>query len=152
MENVGQILVPWMNKRSLWARCKNPWDIRTSRSEYHLDIAGIFMVYWDEDGSDLYTPLRSAILTFKSNLMLHDAVHLGFSRHKVHEYVDGSVQCYNCQRFGHLARNCRWSTRCKICLGPHRLADCTARRQPTQHLIHCARIRRQPHDVIKSRF
>lgn len=83
-----------------------------------------------EDGSDQYIPLRSVILTFKSNKQLPREIHLGFSSHKVHEYVEGPAQCYRCQRFGHLARGCRWPIRCKICSGPHSLNECTARRQP----------------------
>ncbi|XP_064470370.1 uncharacterized protein LOC135385122 [Ornithodoros turicata] len=85
---------------------------------------------YHEDGTDSYIPLRSVILTFKPTLKLPDKVHLGFGTHDVYEYVDGPVQCYNCQRFGHLARNCRWPTRCKICSGSHTLQDCTARREP----------------------
>ncbi|XP_064460926.1 uncharacterized protein LOC135370905 [Ornithodoros turicata] len=83
-----------------------------------------------EDGSDQYTPLRNVILTFKSNRRIPEEVKFGFSTHKVHEYVESPVQCYHCQRFGHLARSCRWPLRCKFCSQPHTLKECTARRQP----------------------
>lgn len=83
-----------------------------------------------EDGSEEYIPLKNVILTFQSNKKLPLEINLGFATHKVHEYVEGPVQCYRCQRFGHLARSCRWSPRCKFCSGPHTLTECTARRQP----------------------
>lgn len=84
----------------------------------------------NEDGSDRYIPLRSVILTFRSNQKLPPEIYLGFSAHRVKEYVEGPIQCFHCQRFGHLARNCRWPQRCKFCAGPHGFKECTARRQP----------------------
>ncbi|XP_064460378.1 uncharacterized protein LOC135370528 [Ornithodoros turicata] len=83
-----------------------------------------------EEGSDRYIPLKSVILTFRPTQKLPQEVHLGFSIHKVREYVEGPLQCFLCQRFGHLARNCRWPQRCKVCSGPHHVKDCTTRRQP----------------------
>ncbi|XP_064469998.1 uncharacterized protein LOC135384740 [Ornithodoros turicata] len=85
---------------------------------------------YTEGGLDYYTPLKSVILTFKSNMKLPKTLRLGFNTYEVSEYVEGPVQCYKCQRFGHLARSCRGSTRCMICARPHKFTECTARRQP----------------------
>uniref|UniRef100_A0A2R5LGC4 CCHC-type domain-containing protein n=1 Tax=Ornithodoros turicata TaxID=34597 RepID=A0A2R5LGC4_9ACAR len=78
----------------------------------------------EEDGPDGYIPLKSVILTFKSNVKLPDSVF---------RWVSRSIRCvntlglpfsaFNCRRFGHIARNCRGSTSCKICGAPHTVVE-----------------------------
>lgn len=57
-------------------------------------------------------------------------VYLGFTSHPVEEYFGAPIQCYQCQRFGHIAQNCRSARRCKICAGPHHHKDCNYRSEP----------------------
>ncbi|KAG5870372.1 hypothetical protein JTB14_016139 [Gonioctena quinquepunctata] len=35
------------------------------------------------------------------------------------------VECYNCQKFGHLAGACKSETACAVCAGPHDTRNCT---------------------------
>lgn len=42
----------------------------------------------------------------------------GFAEKKVFEHVS-VLQCFNCQRFGHVAANCQSIAYCKFCTGTH---------------------------------
>lgn len=55
---------------------------------------------------------------------------LGFTSHTVDEYFGPPVQCYKCQRYGHIAQYCRGPLRCKVCAGPHHHKNCTNRQDP----------------------
>ena len=52
-------------------------------------------------------------LTFKDNLPKD--VKLGFQIFKVRPFQNSVWQCFNCQGFGHNARECRAKTKCVIC-------------------------------------
>jgi hypothetical protein len=43
---------------------------------------------------------------------------------RVNTYVSQPYQCYNCPFFQHSAKNCKGSTKCLICSGPHKSTDC----------------------------
>lgn len=34
------------------------------------------------------------------------------------------TQCYNCQIFGHIAKNCFWKAKCGMCAGAHNTREC----------------------------
>lgn len=38
---------------------------------------------------------------------------------------NGPTQCFQCQRFGHVAINCNMPSRCVKCAGPHESGECT---------------------------
>ncbi|KAH6947725.1 hypothetical protein HPB50_020931 [Hyalomma asiaticum] len=59
-----------------------------------------------------------------------ERVYLGFSSHPVEEYLGPARRCYNCQRYGHLAKNCNGTRRCKICAEDYHHKDCKSIRQP----------------------
>ncbi|KAL1477439.1 hypothetical protein MTO96_035739 [Rhipicephalus appendiculatus] len=72
---------------------------------------------------------KNVILHFRSDRPMPARVMLGFTSHPVTEFF-GVVQCFRCQRHGHIAKYCRGPQRCKICAGSHSHKDCTSRRQP----------------------
>lgn len=80
----------------------------------------------DENGDTTSRPYDSVIVTFRSDIPMPEELSLGFNTYKVHEYFS-PTQCFHCQKFGHLARNCKGSVRCKACAGPHAYRDCTTR-------------------------
>lgn len=84
----------------------------------------------EEDGTSKSYDKRSVVLTFRPGHTLPADVCLGFTCHPVSEYVPPPTQCFHCQRFGHIARDCHGTERCKICAGPHDFKSCTARREP----------------------
>lgn len=86
-----------------------------------------------EDGTIDTRPATTVILQFRSDRPMPERIFLGFTSHPVEEYFGPAVRCYNCQRFGHMARNCRQTRRCKICAQDHDHKQCNLLRQP-----HCA--------------
>ncbi|XP_049520311.1 uncharacterized protein LOC125944157 [Dermacentor silvarum] len=83
-----------------------------------------------EDGTVKSRSLYSVILHFRDDKPMPQRIHLGFTSHPVEEYLGPALRCYNCQRFGHLAKNCRGSRRCKICSENHEHTECKSVRQP----------------------
>ena len=49
---------------------------------------------------------------------------IGYEHFTVKPYIPSVVRCFNCQRLGHVASNCRSSTRCVRCGGPHAYDQC----------------------------
>lgn len=57
-------------------------------------------------------------------------VFLGFLSYPVREFVPKPLRCFNCQRFGHIARNCKEQRRCARCGGDHEYGKCGTGVQP----------------------
>uniref|UniRef100_A0A1E1XL83 Putative nucleolar gtpase/atpase n=1 Tax=Amblyomma sculptum TaxID=1581419 RepID=A0A1E1XL83_AMBSC len=76
------------------------------------------------DGTFEEYPRSSVILTFKPDATLPSAVELGSDRYSVEEYIEAPVQCFKCLRFGHSARECVSTSRCKNCGARYCLEDC----------------------------
>ena len=55
-----------------------------------------------------------------------DNIYLGFSRFKIREYHPTPTRCFNCQRYGHMAKTCRREEVCASCGGHHEFAQCDA--------------------------
>ena len=51
-------------------------------------------------------------------------VALGFISYSVREYVPKPMRCYNCQRFGHIAKACKGRQRCATCGEDHEYGQC----------------------------
>ncbi|XP_070395322.1 uncharacterized protein [Dermacentor albipictus] len=83
-----------------------------------------------EDGAVESRPLRTVILHFREDEPMPQQVHLGFMSHPVEEYHGPALRCYNCQRFGHLSKNCSSPRRCKICSEDHDHSECKSVCQP----------------------
>lgn len=58
-----------------------------------------------------------------TELLRRSYIVFGFSECKIFEYVN-TLQCLNCQRYGHYARECRFTTTCKYCAQGHSAKDC----------------------------
>ena len=57
-------------------------------------------------------------------------VFLGFMSYPVRVYVPKSLRCFNCQRFGHIAKNYKEKRRCARCGGDHEHGKCGTGVQP----------------------
>ena len=68
-------------------------------------------------------------------------VHLGWKRYRVSTYVPEPVRCYNCQKFGHKAINCRSKTKCPICSGNHLYNECVAMENKEERRTVCPNCR-----------
>lgn len=86
--------------------------------------------YRQEDGAVTSRPLHTVILTFRDDRPIPGRIYLGFTSHPVEEYLGPALRCYNCQRFGHMAKSCRNTRRCKICSEEHHHKECKSVLQP----------------------
>ncbi|KAM7304529.1 uncharacterized protein ISCGN_014429 [Ixodes scapularis] len=69
--------------------------------------------YRKEDGSIEEQPSESVLLVFRTDRPMPQRVFLGFTSHPVEEYFGSPVQCFKCQKYGHVAKYCRGPQRCK---------------------------------------
>ena len=74
-------------------------------------------------------PLRSVILTFDRH-SLPTQVCICFQTFRVKQYIPPPIRCWRCQRFGHLAQQCRYTERCVRCGNPHPFDKCDQKDTP----------------------
>ena len=67
--------------------------------------------------------------------MINGGIYIGYSRHRVVEFkvLPSVLVCYNCQDFGHHAKDCKKETICVRCGDEHKVADCTRDRPVCCH-------------------
>ncbi len=61
------------------------------------------------------------------NKLINEGLFIGYKKLKVEKYIQPVkiIQCYNCQKFGHFASNCKVKeTTCAKCSGEHRVKEC----------------------------
>ena len=68
-------------------------------------------------------PTLSLLIEFSSST-LPEFVNFGFQRFKVRQFVPSPWQCFNCQRFGHNASDCKAKPRCLLCAKDHKTDNC----------------------------
>lgn len=91
-----------------------------------------------EDNEVTYEPTKTVVLTFKGS-MLPKNVSLYYVSLDVKTYILPVVRCTKCMRFGHNAKACKGSERCRNCgNAPH--PDCSCQTK----CIHCG----EPHDAL----
>ena len=76
----------------------------------------------------LLTKSMSICLTFKTP-NLPSKIQIGYEIFSVKPYIPPIIRCFNCQRLGHVAGNCRSKTRCVRCGEQHSFQDCTKKDQ-----------------------
>lgn len=83
-------------------------------------------------------PTFNVILTFRPDRDMPTTIMpkaeairiLGDRPFVVRPHYEPPIQCMCCQRFGHMARFCLRSPRCKVCSGPHSYKECNNKAQP----------------------
>jgi len=74
-------------------------------------------------------PTTTVLLQFKGTV-LPSSVAMYFVSRKVELYVPKPTICYNCQLYGHIAKQCKsTSPICGFCAGPHNSKDCDKNRE-----------------------
>ena len=71
----------------------------------------------------------SVCLTFNTP-KLPSVLTIGYEKFQVKPYIPHVIRCYNCQRLGHIASNCRSKTRCVHCGGFHSFESCSQNNEP----------------------
>ena len=79
--------------------------------------------------NNISTPTTAVKLEFMNMSNRPQKVFLGRQCFQVHPYIEKPMQCYNCQGFHHLAKNCFSKAKCVICAGPHPSRECTNKSQ-----------------------
>ena len=64
----------------------------------------------------------SILLWFKNDMAYK--VQMGFMCYPVREYIPHPMRCFKCQRFGHVAAQCRGKLRCAKCGNEHEYGQC----------------------------
>lgn len=70
-------------------------------------------------------PSTTLCLTFDSP-NLPDRINLGYNNYRVKVFIQKTLQCYKCQRYGHHSAQCKGQERCRKCGDNHRSDDCQA--------------------------
>jgi len=104
--------------------------------EYLKSPAKIVKVTRLTKGKDK-TPTLSMIITFQI-AKLPEHVTLFGQQFRVSMFIDKPWQCFNCQRFGHNAQDCKSKSRCVACAGPHTITNCPTKNKPTPDSAKCA--------------
>ena len=68
---------------------------------------------------------QQMILYFDGELPQY--ISYGYRRFKVSKFIPEPTRCFNCQRYGHKAKECSAKTTCPICAGRHSYEDCTVK-------------------------
>lgn len=76
-----------------------------------------------KDGKSQWVPSTTVVLTFIGQT-LPEKVYCYYTSLPVSVYELPVIQCRNCCRFGHVAKQCRSSPRCYRCSQPHRGDQC----------------------------
>ena len=66
---------------------------------------------------------KSVVLTFQGEV-LPEHVYFGYLRYNVKLYIPNPIRCFQCQRWGHIAKNCRSVLRCASCGDKHDTREC----------------------------
>ncbi|CAL4219673.1 unnamed protein product [Meganyctiphanes norvegica] len=78
-----------------------------------------------------HTEETSQFIKIEFNQEIPDYIFLGSQRYEVEPYVEDVIQCYNCQKTGHIAKKCKSISVCSFCSKKgHRKSDrvCRTRR------------------------
>ncbi|CAH2109130.1 unnamed protein product [Euphydryas editha] len=89
-------------------------------------------------------PTKTVAITFAASAVLPDAVCLKMWRLPVIPYIAPVKQCFNCLRYGHLAKFCKNAVCCSICTERHNFRSCVT---PVQNAkcINCGETWLRPH-------
>ena len=77
------------------------------------------------------TPTQSILIEFNTD-NLPEFLKIGYQRFKVRTYVPHPWQCYNCQRFGHNASDCKSKSKCMFCANNHKSESCPLKKEQSR--------------------
>lgn len=97
-------------------------SIDNQRKDFHLKILKVIENKKFKNSSLI---VEVDPITYKC-LLNKEKVNLGWSRGPVYNYVS-ILQCFKCQGFNHLAKNCEHQETCSICADSHNYKQCNSK-------------------------
>lgn len=90
-------------------------------------------------------PFSSLVLHFRdkesADHCIYEKIALNGCLLRTEKYQPRPAQCFNCFRFGHLARDCKSASICGRCAGPHSTSNCHCpKKSPCTNLKKCSHI------------
>ena len=105
---------------------KVPTCITTDRITQHPDIISAkrctHATY--TNGQRITQPTRQVEITVKGRDRTNLDLGHCLGTYQTRDYRPEPTRCFNCQSFGHLARNCQATTRCALCAATHDTRQC----------------------------
>ena len=77
---------------------------------------------------------KSVVITFKGT-ELPEFVFFGYLRFSVKLFIPTPIRCFKCQKFGHIAANCKKDVRCSRCGENHDIKNCNS--EATEKCCNC---------------
>lgn len=91
---------------------------------------------FSNSGESGATASSRVVVTFSTTRPRPKVLDLGFTKHRVFDYVEPPRRCFKCQRFGHVSSRCQDRARCSHCSGLHDVRDCDVVSSPPK-CINC---------------
>lgn len=119
-------------------------SILEQNSKMHKN-ASIARVAWTKRALDLKKSHSSLIIETSSPATANEFIKNGLIfNHEIKtcEYFckeSKILQCFNCQKYGHVGKACRNPTRCGHCAGPHSSKDCTSQEKSQRKCASCGK-------------
>ena len=83
-----------------------------------------------------YEPTKKIKIWFESEDM-PESIKMMSEKFNIEPFVPKVFQCYNCQTFNHHAKYCTAKTKCILCAGEHRLAECPNKENDRKKCANC---------------
>lgn len=90
------------------------------------------LTYYDSV-SQTRKPSKTMKLYFNTAQLVEN-INIGFTRYKVKPFIPRPIQCYKCQKYGHMHQQCRNAVICRKCGLGHDINECPSQ---TVQCINC---------------
>jgi len=96
---------------------------------------------------------RTGLLHFNLPILPKE-VRVGYPQFKVKQYITKPLRCFKCNRYGHVAKNCKGKEQCSNCGGEHNWKSCDYSNKicPNCKGNHCATDKKFPHCKKQSKL
>ena len=94
-----------------------------NKSSYHISFIKKMKAKYSTQDRSFFHYIFEVSTELRKTLKKHQKVRISWRNYKIDDYVN-IIRCFNCQRFGHLAKDCKSEATCGKCAEQHKTADC----------------------------